>query len=93
MVPARARGEQSELSGHIRISAAGDFAETTISEALAQFVKQHPGLSIDIDFNTRVVNLVDEGFDFAIRYGQLKESNLVARKLIERRLVAAAAPS
>ncbi len=87
---ARARGEHSELKGHIRISAAGDFAETVIAEILVEFMKLHPELTIDMDFNTRVVNIVDEGFDFAIRYGQLRESNLVARKLIDRRLVAAA---
>lgn len=90
---ARARGEHSELSGHIRISAAGDFSETVVADALVQFAEAHPQLSIAMDFNTRVVNMIDEGFDFAIRYGQLKESNLVARKLIDRRLVAAAAPA
>ncbi len=90
---ARARGEHSELTGHIRISAAGDFAETVVAEILVEFLQLHPGLTIDMEFNTRVVNIVDEGFDFAIRYGQLRESNLVARKLIDRRLVAAASQS
>jgi len=49
-------------------------------------------LTVDIDFNSRLVNFVEEGIDFSIRYGRLEDSGLVARKLVDRSLVAVASP-
>jgi DNA-binding transcriptional LysR family regulator len=82
--------QSAELEGRLRISAAGDFSERFVAPALAKFSKQHPKLIIDLDFNSRNLNLIDEGIDFAIRYGNLSDSTLVARKLVERRLALAA---
>lgn len=82
-----------ELTGTLRVSAAGEFAENYVVPALLEFASRHPGLSIDVDFNTRIVNFVEEGIDFAVRYGSLKDSGLIARKLVDRSLVAAASPS
>lgn len=85
--------QQIALSGTLRVSAAGEFAEQQVAPALIEFARQHPDLSVDIDFNTRMVNFVEEGIDFAIRYGRLQDSGLVARKLTERRLIAVASKS
>lgn len=82
--------EQLQLSGTLRVSAAGAFAEHYVAPALIEFAKAHPGLTIDMDFNSRMVNFVEDGIDFAIRYGQLQDSGLVARKLLNRPMVAAA---
>ncbi|USD67382.1 LysR family transcriptional regulator [Vibrio sp. SCSIO 43136] len=82
--------QQTQLSGTLRVSAAGALSENHVAPALMAFAKQHPKLSIDIDFNTKMVNFVEEGFDFAIRYGRLNDSGLVARKLIDRPMAAAA---
>lgn len=82
--------ESTELEGRIRVSAAGDFAERVVAPYLAKFGRQHPKLRIEMDFNPNNINLVDDGFDFAIRYGELSDSSLVARKLTERKLMAAA---
>ncbi|GAB3004945.1 LysR family transcriptional regulator [Psychrosphaera aestuarii] len=84
---------QVELAGTLRVSAAGEFAELYIVPVLLEFAKQHPKLNIDIDFNSKYVDFVQEGIDFSIRYGQLKDSSLVARKLVDRQLVAAASPA
>lgn len=48
------------------------------------FAKQHPNLTVEINFNTSMVNFIEDGFDFAIRYGRLSDSGLVARKLVDR---------
>ena len=87
-----ASGEQATLDGTLRISASGAFAEKHISQALVEFAKENPTLNIELDFSTRLINFVDDGFDFAIRNGTLQESNMVARKLTERTLIAAASP-
>jgi len=84
--------EQVSLSGTLRVSAAGEFAERYVAPALLLFAQQHPGLSVDMDFNSRQVNFVEEGIDFSIRYGRLDDSGLVARKLVDRSLVAVASP-
>lgn len=82
--------EQLQLSGTLRVSAAGAFAEHYVAPALIEFAKLHPHLTIDMDFNSRMVNFVEDGIDFAIRYGQLQDSGLVARKLLNRPMIAAA---
>jgi len=51
--------EQLELSGTLRVSAAGEFAENYVVPALINFAAAHPALSIDIDFNSRMVNFVE----------------------------------
>ena len=84
--------QTAQLEGRIRVSAAGDYAERFVAPSLARFCLQHPSLQIEMDFNPRNINLIDDGFDFAVRYGLLSDSNLVARKLTERNLIAAASP-
>lgn len=84
--------QQLQLSGTLRVSAAGTFSEQFIAPVLVEFAKQHPELSIDMDFNSRMVNFVEDGIDFSIRYGQLQDSGLVARKLLDRSMMAAASP-
>ena len=84
--------QQFQVSGTLRVSGAGPFAEQFVAPVLMSFAEQHPNLTIEMDFNTRMVNFVDDGFDFAIRYGELTDSNLVARKLANRPMMAVASP-
>lgn len=84
--------QQYQLNGTLRVSAAGGFAENFVAPALMTFAKDHPELSIDIDFNSRMVNFIEDGIDFAIRYGELNDSNLIARKLISRSMMLVASP-
>ena len=83
-------GETAEVVGRIRVAAAGAFAERYVAPALADFARRHPQVKIEIDFNTRRIDLIEEGFDFAIRYGVLEDSSLMVRKLASRALVACA---
>lgn len=86
------RSGDKVLRGKIKVSAAGEFADLYLAPALMKFGQQHPGLQLHLDFNARFVNMVEEGIDFAIRYGKLTGSELTAKKLIERQMVAAASP-
>lgn len=87
------RLQQFQLKGTLRVSAAGTFAEQFVVPVLIEFAQQHPELSVEMDFNSKAVNFVEEGIDFAIRYGQLADSNLIARKLADRPMMAAASAS
>ncbi|EEX93608.1 transcriptional Regulator [Vibrio orientalis CIP 102891 = ATCC 33934] len=81
--------QQTQLRGVLRVSAAGVFAENYVAPALMEFAKQHPNLTVELNFNTSMVNFIEDGFDFAIRYGRLNDSGLVARKLVDRPMMVA----
>ncbi len=57
-----------------------------------EFLAQHPGVSLDVQLADRVIDLVDEGFDLAVRIARLPDSSLVSRRLATTRLVLSAAP-
>lgn len=84
--------QQYQLNGTLRVSAAGTFAEECVAPALMDFAAEHPDLQIHMDFNSRKTNFVEDGVDFAIRYGKLSDSGLVARKLLDRPMMAVASP-
>lgn len=82
--------QQVTLSGTLRVSGAGAFVEEHVAPALIEFAKRYPELTVELDFNSRMVNFIEDGIDFAIRYGALKDSGLVARKLVDRPMALAA---
>ncbi|MFC3034292.1 LysR family transcriptional regulator [Pseudoalteromonas fenneropenaei] len=86
------QGDQEWLKGPIRITGAGEFVANRVSPILANFVKLHPDVDIELDFNNRAVDLVEEGFDLAVRFGRLQDSNLIARKLCDRAMTLVATP-
>ena len=85
--------QQYQLSGTLRVSLAGTFAEKHVVPALLTFAQRHPELQLQLQFDSDMVNFVESGFDFAIRLGQLQDSGLVARKLVRRSMMAAASPN
>lgn len=76
--------------GRLRITAPMSFGTTQLTPALMDFAKLFPLLELDVSFSDRVVNLVDEGFDAAIRIGRPRDSSLITRKLCDARIVLAA---
>lgn len=73
---------QQKPSGRLRVSMPADFALTVAAGMLAEFAIQYPEVSLELDLTPRRVDLVGEGFDLAIRMGELGEdSQLAARKL------------
>nr|WP_321443792.1 LysR family transcriptional regulator [uncultured Cohaesibacter sp.] len=86
------RDRQATPVGHLRISAPVSFGQDQLTEALAAFLKQHPGISIETKLTDRFVNIVNEGYDMAIRIGKLEDSSLIARKLLPISMSVFAAP-
>lgn len=71
----------AEPSGVLRASLPVDFATIFLAPLIAEFARRYPGLRFDFDLTPRTVDLVSEPFDVAIRMGEPKDSNLVARLL------------
>ena len=76
-----ARGAGAGLTGRLRISAATTFARLFIVPRLPDFLARHPTLDIDVILDDRMVDLVAEGIDLALRMGDLDDSTAVARRL------------
>ncbi|MFT5212113.1 MAG: LysR family transcriptional activator of dmlA [Cryomorphaceae bacterium] len=83
---------QHHPKGNIRITAAGLYAERYVAPALAEFTKQYPDVSVELNTSMSVVDIVEEGFDVAIRMAALEDSSLIARKIAPRRVMVCASP-
>lgn len=83
---------QSELAGPIRITAPTGFGSTHLVDALSPFQQAHPNVRIQLQLSDHYLSLVEEGFDLAVRFGELGDSNFIARKLMDVRLVVFASP-
>jgi DNA-binding transcriptional LysR family regulator len=79
--------------GMVRITAPADFGEGMFSDIVADFARRYPGIQLDVVLTGRRVNLVEEGFDLAVRAGKLEDSTLVARKVAGADLGLYGAPS
>lgn len=84
---------QRNLEGRLRIaSLSGSFADQVVGPAMNEMALQHPGVDIVIDFNARQVDILSEGYDFAIRAGPMQSSGMIAWPLSSRTRIAAASP-
>ena len=72
---------QSRVQGTLRISTSVAFGRRVLTPLVLRFMQQHPGLQVDLSFEDRYVNLVEQGVDLAIRMGRLADSSLGARFL------------
>jgi DNA-binding transcriptional LysR family regulator len=84
---------QSDPSGLLRISVATDFGVNHLSPVLGEFLQEFPDITVNMVLNNRFVELISEGFDMAIRIGELEDSTLRARKLTETSKRMVASPS
>jgi len=78
--------------GTLRLSCAVTFGERFIAPAVAAFMRKYPEIRVDIELSDRIVDLVDEGFDAAIRIGAIGGPNLIGRRVGTTRLVCCASP-
>jgi DNA-binding transcriptional LysR family regulator len=84
---------RSEPSGTLRVAASLPIGLHMIAPALPAFRKLHPKVTVDLRLTDRMVDIIDEGIDVAVRIGDLADSRLVSRKLASHRLCCFAAPS
>ncbi len=83
---------QSDLAGPIRITAPTGFGSINLVQALAPFLAGNPKVSVDLHLTDRHSAIVEEGFDMAIRIGELQDSSLIARRLKWMRVCVCASP-
>jgi len=83
---------QSKVGGTLRISTSVAFGRRVVTPLVMRFMAAHPDLSIDLSFDDRYVNLVEQGVDIALRMGRLADSTLGARYLGVNPWLVAAAP-
>lgn len=82
-----------EPRGVLRVSAPMSFGVLHVGAAVADFMHMHPQVQVDLVLNDRQVDLVDDGFDMAIRIGRLTDSSLIARRLAPCRRIVVASPA
>jgi len=90
---AEAAKGRSEPAGLLRMTASTAFAPLHVVPALRAFLADYPKIEVELDLSDGYVDLVGEGFDVAIRIGELPNSNLRTRRLADLRRVVFAAPS
>ncbi|AWN53579.1 LysR family transcriptional regulator [Methylobacterium sp. 17Sr1-1] len=90
---AAAGAETAEPRGTLRLNVPVSFGVLHVAPALAAFGQAHPSLTVELGLNDRPVDLIEEGWDLALRIGHLRDSSLVARSLAPCRMQVCAAPS
>jgi DNA-binding transcriptional LysR family regulator len=85
--------DRVEPRGLLRLNAPVAFGTRQIAPLLAEFTERHPLVTIELGLNDRLVDLAEEGWDLAIRIGNLSSSSLIARRIAPCRVVVCAAPS
>ena len=88
-----ARGAGAGLTGRLRVSAAVTFARLHVVPRLPAFLAANPGLTMDVVLDDRVIDLVEDGIDVALRMGTLANSSLTARRLATGRRRVLGAPA
>lgn len=79
-------------SGHLKVSAPAGFGRRHVAPQVATFMEGNPDVSVRLDLTDRVVDLLNEGVDCAVRIGEMADSSLVGSKLGEMRRVVVASP-
>ncbi|HYI71330.1 MAG TPA: LysR family transcriptional regulator, partial [Skermanella sp.] len=86
---ATAAAERIEVTGTLRVNTPVSFGVRELAPLMAEFSRLHPALTVDMGLNDRVVNLVEEGWDVAVRIGRIQDQTLIARRLARCRLLVA----
>ncbi|MBO9195974.1 LysR family transcriptional regulator [Rhizobium sp. 16-449-1b] len=84
---------QDQPHGTLRVSAPTTFGALHLGEPVAEYTRRYPNVSVEMSLEDRYVDLIEGGFDMAIRIGTLPDSSLISRKFGESGMAACAAPS
>jgi len=82
-----------KASGHLRITAPAGFGRRHVAPLVPQFLAEHPEVSLSLNLSDRVVDIASEGFDCAVRVGDLPDSSLVSTRLADNRRLCVATPA
>ena len=86
-------GYGDTMRGKIKVTAPAVSAQVIVSDAIAQFCQQYPEVEVELVVSNRVMSILDEGYDLAIRTAYLEDSSLIARRLINSDWVICAIPA
>ncbi len=89
---ASAQAERTRPSGRLVVSAPFGFGRLHVSPIMSEYLKRYPEVSCDLRLSDRMINLVEDGVDLAVRIGHLADSSLVARHVGEMRRIVVASP-
>lgn len=90
---AAASSHVAEARGTLHVTCALAFGVRYVAPLVGDYLRSHPRVSVDLSFNDRTVDIVEEGYDLAIRIGTLANSSLAARRLGAARMLVCAAPA
>jgi DNA-binding transcriptional LysR family regulator len=85
--------EESEPQGELRLTCSTAMGERFLAPIMRRFAMRHPRLSVTLDLTNRVVDLIVEGYDLAIRTGALTDTRLIGTKIGDRSFLTCAAPA
>jgi DNA-binding transcriptional LysR family regulator len=83
---------QDSPSGRLKISLPTSFGQSHMQPVVREFMQRYPDVKLQIDFSSRLVDVIGEGFDLCVRMGQPKSSNLISRTLLEFEFITVATP-
>lgn len=89
---ASVQSSHQEVRGRLRVSAPRSAGDSMLNRAMMEFLVRYPEVNLDLRLEDRFVDLVEEGFDLAVRVSQLEDSSLIARKIAPFRTVVCASP-
>ena len=89
---ASVQSSHQEVRGRLRVSAPRSMGDDLLNQAMMEFLVRYPEINLDLRLEDRFVDLVEEGFDLAVRVAQLEDSSLIARKIAPFRTVVCATP-
>jgi len=92
-IRARASEQSASPHGTLRISAPTSFGPPFVAPCLGALAAKNPQLKVRLSLDDRIVNLIDEGFDLAVRIASMPDSELVATRIAEIQILACASPS
>ena len=90
---ASVRESECAMRGRLRVSAPSTFGERHLIDSVLDFMQTYPDIAIDLSLTDRFVDLIEEGYDVAVRIAALPDSSLVARKLTESPAIVYATPA
>jgi DNA-binding transcriptional LysR family regulator len=82
-----------KASGHLRLTAPAGFGRRHVAPLVPRFLEQHPDLEISLNLSDRIVDIVNEGVDCAVRVGDLPDSSLISVRLADNRRLCVGAPA
>jgi DNA-binding transcriptional LysR family regulator len=82
-----------KASGHLRVTAPAGFGRRHVAPLVPKFIARHPELSVSLNLSDRVVDIAHEGFDCAVRVGDLPDSSLISVRLADNRRQCVATPA